>query len=167
MTYKVFTDGAALTATDLNNYLMRQSIISVANAAGRDALATPQAGMQVYRVDTDVIERYVGGAWKELRTTTTTNFSYAGVLPVVTGLGRYYVPVAGAISLVNASIGAGTSATVVVRKNGTAAYTLSLTGTAVTTSTTAVAVAAGDYLTVDITAISGAYDLGVLVRILE
>ena len=98
MSYKVFTDGALLTATDINNNLMRQSLISVANQAARDAIASPQAGMQVYRVDTDRIEKYNGSSWGKpdgavvTSTTSSTSSFYAantGLLdaPAITGDG--------------------------------------------------------------------------------
>lgn len=62
MTYKDFLTGAVFTADDAD-LLMRQGVIIVSNAAARDAIPSPTEGMQVYRLDTHMVERHNGTAW--------------------------------------------------------------------------------------------------------
>jgi hypothetical protein len=98
-------------------------------------------------------------------------FNALGSLTTFTGSQRSYVVNAGNIASVKASLGTAgsTSSTIVVRKNGTAVYTLTIaSGNNVISSTTPVAVAANDYLTIDCTSAgTGASDLLVQVRIEE
>lgn len=61
MTYKTFETGQVLTAADVQT-IQDQSIIQVANLAERDTI-TPRAGMRVYRLDTNRIDRYNGIRW--------------------------------------------------------------------------------------------------------
>ena len=60
---KTFVDGDAFTAADANTYFMRQVNISVDNQSDRDAILTPQEGMQVWRKDLDGFELYDGSGW--------------------------------------------------------------------------------------------------------
>ena len=62
-TYKTWADGDAFTAVDANTYFMRQVNISVDNQSDRDAILTPQEGMQVWRKDLDGFELYDGSEW--------------------------------------------------------------------------------------------------------
>lgn len=98
-------------------------------------------------------------------------YSAVGTLAATTGTHRFYVAAAGNIVMSKASLGTAgsTATTVVVKKNGTTAHTLTIaSGTNVITNNTVVAVAANDYITVDVTAAgTGAADLSVLVRIEE
>lgn len=67
MAYKVFANGYPLLASELNNYLMNQSVISFANAAERDAtLTSPVSGQLVWLVDSGAYYKYSGSAWTEL-----------------------------------------------------------------------------------------------------
>ena len=65
--FKTFTAGAVLTASEVNNYLMEQSIPVFATTAARDAAITsPEAGMVCYINSNDANEglyHYVGAAW--------------------------------------------------------------------------------------------------------
>lgn len=60
MAYKTFTAGEVLTASDLNSYLMKQSVI-VCTAATRPS--GPNEGMTIYETDTDQMLTYSGSAW--------------------------------------------------------------------------------------------------------
>jgi len=61
---KVFTAGDVLTASDVQNYMMDQSVMNFAGTAARSsAIATPTDGMVTYNQATDSIEAYNGTAW--------------------------------------------------------------------------------------------------------
>jgi hypothetical protein len=90
-------------------------------------------------------------------------FSRAGVLETQVGQGRFYVERAGTITTVRASVGtpsAGSPVIVDVHKNGTTIFTdpqtrptISAGGYTATSTPAVVALAAGDFLTVDIDAV--------------
>jgi hypothetical protein len=67
MAYKVFTNGSPLPASDLNTYLMNQSVITFANSTARSAtLTSPTEGMVTYLEDTNKVEVYTGAAWVDI-----------------------------------------------------------------------------------------------------
>lgn len=84
-------------------------------------------------------------------------FSTVGVAYIRTGTHRFYVERASTLTKVRAAVGTpatGSPITVAVRVNGTVVSTVSIpAGDYTNTSTPAVALAVGDYLTVDITAV--------------
>ena len=66
--FKSFTAGAVLTASDMNNYLMEQSIMYFATEAARDAALTAEDGMVVYIGSNDENEglyTYNGTSWRK------------------------------------------------------------------------------------------------------
>ncbi len=66
--YKLFSTGDVLSASDVNTYLMQQTVMSFANAAARtSALSGILAeGLVSYLQDTNVVEIYTGAAWVSL-----------------------------------------------------------------------------------------------------
>lgn len=63
MPYKNFTPNQ-LTASEVNEYLMKQSVMVFANSTARGAaLTTPAEGMVTYLQDVNRIEMYDGTAW--------------------------------------------------------------------------------------------------------
>ena len=57
--FKVFAVGEVLTAADVNDYLMEQSISIFADATARDAqITSPIEGMFCYLADSDVLQLY-------------------------------------------------------------------------------------------------------------
>lgn len=66
--YKVFTAGEVLTAANVNNYLMDQSVMVFAGTAARgSALGTAVAeGMVSYLSDTNTLQYYDGSAWQNV-----------------------------------------------------------------------------------------------------
>lgn len=68
MAYKDFTAGSVLLDTEVDTYLMRQTVMVFATAAARDsALAVAKTeGMLTYQVDTDEFTFYDGAAWKTI-----------------------------------------------------------------------------------------------------
>ena len=62
--FKVFSTGEVLTAADVNDYLMEQSIGIFANATARDAqITSPIEGQFAYLSDTNALFYYDGSAW--------------------------------------------------------------------------------------------------------
>ena len=62
--FKVFAVGEVLTAADVNDYLMEQSISIFADSTARDAqITSPIEGMFCYLADTNTLQFYNGSAW--------------------------------------------------------------------------------------------------------
>jgi hypothetical protein len=62
--YKVFTNGSTLQASEINDNLMRQSVMVFSNAAARTAaITTPLEGMLTWLEDVNRFENYNGSAW--------------------------------------------------------------------------------------------------------
>ena len=63
--YKLFVNGNALSASDLNTYVQQQTVMVFASASARTtALASVLAeGMVSYRIDSHVFEVYNGTSW--------------------------------------------------------------------------------------------------------
>ena len=75
--FKVFAVGEVLTAADVNDYLMEQSISIFADSTARDAqITSPIEGMFCYLADSNVLQFYNGSAW--------TNFIGEGDITGVT-----------------------------------------------------------------------------------
>ena len=71
MAYKTFANGFPLPASDLNNYLMNQSVIVFANSTARTAaIPSPTEGMLTYLEDTNLLEVYNGSAWADINDNT-------------------------------------------------------------------------------------------------
>lgn len=64
--FEEFANGDDFNASDFNTYSMRQSIIACDNATDRDAIATPQEGLTVYRKDLDIMQQYLGAVWRDI-----------------------------------------------------------------------------------------------------
>jgi hypothetical protein len=77
--YKVFTNGSVLQASEINDNLMRQSVMVFTNAAARSAAITvPLAGMLSFLQDTGTYESYNGTAWggfTDVARVSTVNFT--------------------------------------------------------------------------------------------
>ena len=64
MAYKTFVNGFPLNASELNNYLMAQSVAVFTNATTRDAAITaPVHGQFAYLTDSDTLTKYDSSAW--------------------------------------------------------------------------------------------------------
>lgn len=64
---KVFTAGEVLAASDVNGYLMDQSVMVFADEAARtSAIGTPTEGMFTYTSDDDAFEYWDGSAWQSV-----------------------------------------------------------------------------------------------------
>ena len=91
--FKVFAVGEVLTAADVNDYLMEQSIGIFADSTARDAqITSPIEGQFCYLADSNVLQFYNGSAW--------TNFIGEGDITGVTaGNGLSGGGTSGAVSL--------------------------------------------------------------------
>lgn len=71
MAYKVFQNGYQLPASDLNNYLMNQSVMVFADSTARAAaISSPVEGMLSYLESTNSYEGYNGSAWTNINDNT-------------------------------------------------------------------------------------------------
>jgi len=62
--FKVFSVSEVLTAADVNDYLMEQSICIFANSTARDAqISSPIEGQFCYLSDSNVLQFYNGSSW--------------------------------------------------------------------------------------------------------
>jgi hypothetical protein len=62
--YKVFTNGSVLNASEVNDNLMNQAVITFSNSTARgSAIASPVEGMITYLEDTQTYESWDGTAW--------------------------------------------------------------------------------------------------------
>ena len=67
--YKVFTNGSVLNASEVNDNLMNQAVITFTNSAARaSAITSPVEGMVTYLADTDTYQFWNGSAWTALVT---------------------------------------------------------------------------------------------------
>jgi hypothetical protein len=74
MAYKVFQNGFPLNASELNNYLMNQSVMVFASATARDTdLTAPLEGMIVWLQDSNKFVYYTGSAWSDVIPTSATS----------------------------------------------------------------------------------------------
>jgi hypothetical protein len=90
---KTFVAGEVLTAQDVNDYLMDQSVMTFASDAARSsAIPTPTQGMISYQTDTDAIEAYDGSNWVT-RVSTSVPFAMAAGTITFTGSATITFPV--------------------------------------------------------------------------
>jgi hypothetical protein len=67
MPRKVFTSGEVLSASDVNSFLMDQTIMTFAGTAARgSAIASPTEGMVTYLADTNTFAYWNGSSFVEL-----------------------------------------------------------------------------------------------------
>jgi hypothetical protein len=65
--FKTFSTGAVLGASEVNTYLMQQSLMVFSTlAAGTAVIGTPSEGMHIYDNSTGVISAYDGTYWQPI-----------------------------------------------------------------------------------------------------
>jgi hypothetical protein len=87
MPYKDFTVGQTLTSAEVDDYLMRQTVMVFDSASARSsALGTVVAeGMVSYLKDTDIVQQYNGTAWAPVGVDSFTTTGTAGNLLLSNG----------------------------------------------------------------------------------
>jgi len=95
--FKDFASGAILTAGDVDNYLMRQTVMTFADASARDTAlsAVLDEGMVAYLEDTDTVTVYDGSAWNTIGGGSATAFtpSWTNLTPGNATESWYYVQI--------------------------------------------------------------------------
>lgn len=87
MPRKTFVNGAVLTASDLNDFLMNQSVMVFADSTARSsAIGTAVEGMVTYLEDTNVLQVATGTAtWQTVYPVTTSVNSITASYTAVAG----------------------------------------------------------------------------------
>jgi hypothetical protein len=81
--FRVWTAGEVVSASNVNNYLQEQAVMSFAGTAARSsAVASPEEGMLSYLQDTDTYQGYDGAAWVNLG--TLSGASNSGLIHIKT-----------------------------------------------------------------------------------
>ena len=74
--FRVWTAGEVVSASNVNNYLQEQTVMSFAGTAARSsAIASPEEGMLSYLQDSDTYQGYDGTSWVNLNTLSGTDTS--------------------------------------------------------------------------------------------
>jgi len=111
MAYKTFTNGNTLPASDLNTYLMNQSIPTFVSYAGMtSAITSPVHGQFAYTTDTDTTWLYDGSSWvKNNQAWTDFTPSFNGGFNVGDGsvIARYCIINQTLFGYVEATMGSG------------------------------------------------------------
>ena len=89
MPRKIFTAGSVLTASDVNTFLMNQSVMTFADSTARStAIGTATEGMLSWLEDSNKYQYYSGGsAWTDLisAATSPTNSTVVSAYTIVPG----------------------------------------------------------------------------------
>lgn len=65
--FKTFAAGEVLTATDVNTYLMQQTVMVFASESARTtAITSPSEGMLSYLSDTNALQSFTGASWVDV-----------------------------------------------------------------------------------------------------
>ncbi len=89
MPYKVFVNGFPLNASELNQYLMQQSIATFVDSTARSAaIETPTEGQVTYLTGSNVFQYYTGSDWLDLVSAGTVSDKSANYTIVATDAGN-------------------------------------------------------------------------------
>jgi len=117
MGYKVFTP-TVLTSTDINTYLMKQTVMVFADATARSlALTAPAAGMITYLTGTNALNAYDGASWVAIG---------GGVTSAVAGSGISVSAATGAVTFTNTGVTSAVAGTGISVSAATGAVTFSI-----------------------------------------
>jgi hypothetical protein len=115
MAYKVFTAGSLATASDVNLYLMNQTVATFSTASARNsAITSPVEGQLAYINTNDALTYYDGTAWRNFMFPAAW-IAYTPTLTNVTlgsgGTSAFYYQVVGKTINVRGRITLGTTGT--------------------------------------------------------
>lgn len=89
MAYKTFVNGFPLNASELNQFLMAQSVAVFLDSTARTAaIETPLEGQVSYLTGTNVFQYYNGSAWVDMITSGTVYDKTANYSTVATDAGH-------------------------------------------------------------------------------
>jgi hypothetical protein len=88
MPKKIFTVDEVLTAADVNDYLMNQTVMTFAGTAARgSAIGLPTEGMYTHLNDTDALEYYDGSDWvNRIPTPVSPGLEFISSTPIGTAV---------------------------------------------------------------------------------
>lgn len=166
MPIKTFQNGYPLPASDLNTYLMNQSVMTFASSAARAAaVLTPNEGMLTWLEDTNVYQYYNGSAWTDLLPNLTSYVTLTGTQTLtnktvdsqrLTGSANELTTIVGT-GFAGYTFDAATSADVLITANSTANGTVNIRGNSTTTLASLLAVGETKVLNLRITNGATAY----------
>lgn len=127
MSFKTWAVGEKLTASDVNSYLMQQSVMYFATTTARNsAISSPVEGMIAYIEDSNIYTFYDGSAWQNLIFASAWT-AYTPTLSNITlgsgGTSAFYYQVVGKQVNVRGRITLGTGGAL----TGAATFTLPVT----------------------------------------
>jgi hypothetical protein len=73
MPFKTFTAGETLEASEVNDYLMEQSVMVFTDASARSSAITAAEGMVTYLTGTNSLEYYDGSSWVAVATAASVS----------------------------------------------------------------------------------------------
>lgn len=130
MAYKTFVNGFALNASEVNAYLMNQTVMVFADSSARSAAITsPTEGMVTFLTSTDAIEYYNGSTWTNV---VTINAGTSIVRPIITSP-QETVTVSATAATGTVHLDVLTQADLYYTSNATANFTLNIRGNSSTT----------------------------------
>lgn len=79
--FRTFQTAEVLTASNVQNYLMEQSVMVFASVSDRNtAITTPEEGMVTYLTDINLFQVYTGSAWNILANAGTPSYNFVSTL---------------------------------------------------------------------------------------
>lgn len=101
--FKNFTTGDVLSASEVDNYLMRQTVMTFASSTARDTALSSylDEGMVAYLEDTNTITVYDGTTWKNLARYTDIGVTQSWSPTFLTGITIGNATVSGTYQVVN------------------------------------------------------------------
>lgn len=166
MPIKTFQNGFPLPASDLNTYLMNQSVMTFASSTARAAaITTPNEGMLTWLEDTNTYQYYTGSAWADLLPNLAAYVTLTGTQTLtnktldsqhLTGSASELTTIVGT-GFAGYTFDAATAADVLITANSTANGTVNIRGNSTTTLASLLAVGETKVINLRITNGSTAY----------
>ena len=148
MAYKTFANGYTLNASELNTYLMNQTVMVFTDSTARStALTAPTQGMVTFLTTNNALEYYTGSAWA----TVGVDTSLTNVLMTSP---REFTNVEATATSGTTQFNIKTAADMYHTSNATANFSLNVRGNSTTTLASMLAV--GETITVTFRATNGA-----------
>jgi hypothetical protein len=112
MPIKTFLNGYPLPASDLNTYLMNQTVMTFASSTARaSGIASPSEGMLTWLEDSNKYQYYTGSAWADLLPDTSSFATLTGTQTLTNK------------TISGGTLAAGTRETTYITATGFAGYT--------------------------------------------